>query len=248
MSGIELLNMVSDIGSMMIECGAEIYRAEETIDRITLAYGYSAEVFIIPTSLIITINSAGTPLTKAMRIKARHTNLDRVDKLNNLSRFICVQKPDAAEINRHIEAIRQRSVYGFTLKLISYYAVGGTFAIFFGGGFMDAVFAGVAAVLIILMEMAIERVRPSTFFRCVVCSLMTASLAIVVTRLGLTESFDKIIIGASMTMVPGITITNCMRDFIAGDFLAGLYTLTEAIIVAVGMAIGSVSAIAVLTV
>ena len=38
-----------------------------------------------------------------------------------------------------------------------------------------------------------------------------------------------------------------MRDFIAGDFLAGLYTMIEAILVAVGMAVGAASAIALFT-
>ena len=50
-----------------------------------------------------------------------------------------------------------------------------------------------------------------------------------------------------MTMVPGITLTNCMRDFIAGDFLAGLYTMTEALLIAIGMAVGAAAAIAALT-
>ena len=44
-----------------------------------------------------------------------------------------------------------------------------------------------------------------------------------------------------------LTLTNCMRDFIAGDFLAGLYTMTEALLVAIGMAVGAASAIGFLT-
>ena len=57
----------------------------------------------------------------------------------------------------------------------------------------------------------------------------------------------QVIIGVLMTMVPGITLTNCMRDFIAGDFLAGLYTMTEALLIAIGMAVGAAAAIAALT-
>jgi uncharacterized membrane protein YjjP (DUF1212 family) len=41
-----------------------------------------------------------------------------------------------------------------------------------------------------------------------------------------------------MTLVPGITITNCMRDFIAGDLMTGLSRLAEAILTAAGIAIG----------
>ena len=86
------------------------------------------------------------------------------------------------------------------------------------------------------------------FFESVICSVVTASLAVIISRIGLTDGFDKVIIGVSMNLVPGITLTNCMRDFIAGDFLAGMYTLVEALLVAVGMAVGAAAAIALFTI
>ena len=53
------------------------------------------------------------------------------------------------------------------------------------------------------------------------------------------NAFDKVIISSFMTLVPGVAITNCMRDFIAGDLLAGIYNLTEALLIAAGMAVGA---------
>ena len=47
-----------------------------------------------------------------------------------------------------------------------------------------------------------------------------------------------------MALVPGVALTNCMRDFISGDFISGIYTLTEAVLIAVGMAVGAGSAVA----
>ena len=77
---------------------------------------------------------------------------------------------------------------------------------------------------------------------------MISAIAVIISRCGLTDGFDKVIIGASMNLVPGIILTNCMRDFIAGDFLAGMYTLIEALLIAVGMAVGAASAIALFTI
>mgnify|MGYP002707584180 CR=1 FL=1 len=85
MDANELLTVTSSIGEMLIEYGAEIYRVEESINRIAAAYGFSGEensveVFAIPTSLIITVNDvSGLPLTRTKRITSRQTNLDRVD-------------------------------------------------------------------------------------------------------------------------------------------------------------------------
>ncbi len=246
----ELLQITSSIGSMLIEYGAEIYRVEDSIYRIAAAYGFSGgerkiEVFAIPASLIITINDGSeAPLTQTVRISSRETNLDRVDKLNNLSRFICVEKPDIKTIKRHISEIRERRIYGYPVRILSYAVVGTTFSLFFGGTPSDALFAGLISMIVFVVSKFVNKVKPSVFFQSVIGSVVIASIAVLVSRMGLTESFDKIIIGASMNLVPGVTLTNCMRDFIAGDFLAGMYTLTEALLVAVGMAVGAASAIA----
>ena len=90
MTAPELLEITAQMGSLLIKYGAEIYRVEDSINRIAAAYGFAeekkrVEVFAIPTSLIITVNEPGQiPLTQTVRITDRGTNLDRVDKINNL--------------------------------------------------------------------------------------------------------------------------------------------------------------------
>ena len=246
----DLLQITSGIGSMLIEYGAEIYRVEDSIYRIAAAYGFceddrKIEVFAIPASLIITVNDGNSaPLTQTVRISVRETNLDRVDKLNNLSRFICVTKPGTEVINRHIAEIKERKVYSYPVQLLSYAVVGATFSLFFGGNAVEAAFAGLISMLVLVVTKFTNKIKASVFFQSVIGSMVIASIAVIVSKIGLTDSFDKIIIGASMNLVPGIILTNCMRDFIAGDFLAGMYTLVEALLIAVGMAVGAASAIA----
>ena len=42
-----------------------------------------------------------------------------------------------------------------------------------------------------------------------------------------------------MNLVPGVALVTSMRDIIAGDLIAGKNSLTEAILIAVGMALGA---------
>lgn len=253
MTNKELLKITSRIGSMLIEYGAEIYRVEDSLNRIAFAYGFGTEekhmeIFAIPTLLIVTLNDGDRlPMSQTKRIVNRSTNLDRVDKLNNLSRYICTVKPDPEIIERHLDEISKRSVYGIPVQFMSFGVVGAVFALFFGGEFPDAIVAGILSVLIFFISKFVNKIKPSVFFQSVICSMVIASCAVIISRIGLTNGFDKVIIGSSMNLVPGITLTNGMRDFIAGDFLAGLYTMIEAILVAVGMAVGAASAIALFT-
>lgn len=240
MQTYELLNVATNIGYFMLEQGAEIYRVEESMKRILKAYGYNeVEVYAIPGSIIVTISDqAGRPLTKTKRILNHETNLDKVDKLNNLSRHICKSKPSYKQINAQIDAIMARKTYPASVQIISYAFIGFTFAIFFKGSIFDAIVASVIAMLIKLIQSALNKLNANNFFMTILCSGFTAFIAIFAVRFGVADNTDKVIIGALMTLVPGITLTNCMRDFIAGDFMAGLSRMVEALLIAAGIAVG----------
>jgi len=56
---------------------------------------------------------------------------------------------------------------------------------------------------------------------------------------GLTARPNDAIIGALMLFVPGLAITNSIRDTLAGDLLSGLARGIEAVFIAVAVAAGS---------
>ena len=64
-------------------------------------------------------------------------------------------------------------------------------------------------------------------------------LSLLTTQLGWTIHYDKMIIGTLMNLVPGIAITNVMRDILGGDLIAGIIKLVESLMVAAGIALGA---------
>lgn len=46
---------------------------------------------------------------------------------------------------------------------------------------------------------------------------------------------DNILIGSLMTLVPGVAITNALRDLFGGDLLSGMARTTEAILTAIAL-------------
>ena len=53
-----LLKQVIKIGGLLIECGAEIYRVEESIRRMLKAYSVeSVDVFAIPSMIMVTLET-----------------------------------------------------------------------------------------------------------------------------------------------------------------------------------------------
>lgn len=48
----------------------------------------------------------------------------------------------------------------------------------------------------------------------------------------------RIVVGALLPLVPGVALTNAVRDFITGDLLSGILRMVEAILVSAALAGG----------
>ena len=95
MNNDQLLEITTEIGWRLLQSGAEIYRVEESIKRMLAAYGFAeVDVFSIPSCIIVTVNDEnGHALTRIKRNRSSSLDFDRIDKLNNLCRHVCTERP-----------------------------------------------------------------------------------------------------------------------------------------------------------
>lgn len=243
----DILSCALDIGEHMLNSSAEVYRVEETISRICKAYGMTrVDAFAIPNCIIVTVHPAGgRPVTQTRRIVNVSTNLDRVDYLNQLSRDICRTTPEPMEVRRHISEItseRQESwLWILTANVIS--TAG--FSAFFGGSWRDVLAASFAGIVVTFLQRCFK-VRSNNVLYNVILSAVIGILAFLSVRYGLADNVDMIVIGGIMLFIPGMELTNGIRDLMWGDIFAGLSHLCEAIIIAVGIAVGAAGMVAIL--
>ena len=69
-------------------------------------------------------------------------------------------------------------------------------------------------------------------------SLVIGLLSALLVASGLGTQIDKIIIGSVMPLVPGLSITNAVRDLMAGHLLSGLSKGAEAFLTAFAIGAG----------
>ena len=89
------------IGYELAIAGAETYRVEETMRRVIEAYGTEGQAFAIPNCVAVSFVAQNTkPLTIMKRVGYHGNDLERIEKLNALSRRICAEVPELAGIER----------------------------------------------------------------------------------------------------------------------------------------------------
>ena len=86
----EALDVASLAGDILLASGAEIFRVEETIDRIARAYGVdSSDAFVLSSGIFLTAESGKKQeFARVRHIPLSAARLDKVTAVNQLSREI----------------------------------------------------------------------------------------------------------------------------------------------------------------
>ncbi|QRN86676.1 threonine/serine exporter family protein [Clostridia bacterium] len=235
-----MLAQLLDIGERMLISGAEVNRVEETISRMVKAYGvYRVDVFTITSSIVVTVTTElGEMLSQTRRILTYETNLDKLRKLNQLARSVVADCPASSDIAKQLHEIQETELYPSWLKLIIYGLIAGSFCIFFGGTIEDGLVAALIGIVLKLSISLLSKVERNTVMVHVLSPFLIGSLAIGLNRIGLGDQIEMILIGNIMLLIPGLSLTNSIRDIISGDTMAGILRMSEAVLVSLSIAIG----------
>lgn len=240
-----LLELATNLGYYLAMSGAETYRVEESIVRVLGAYGYEAEAFAIPNCLTVSmISPDGTPMTRMRRIGIHGNDLDAVERYSNLSRRICADPPEPQVAMDWLCQTKANCLhFRWWGNACGYFFGAFGFCFFYGGDPADAVGSGLCGLLIFAIDLWMDRLRSTQFFRTIFSAFFSAILAYSLHGFGLIQSADAAIIGALMLLVPGLLFTNAMRDIMYGDTNSGINRIVQVLLIAVAIALGTAGAL-----
>lgn len=244
----DLLNMGTELGYQLMYSGAEIYRVEESVYRLLTAYGLQAQVFAIPNCLIVSVNTpTGHPITQMKRIPAHGTDIELLERCNDLCRRLCQEVPPLEEAKALVDALGKEShVYPGWVFLLGYAAASAFFAAFFGGDLLDSIYAGVCGLAVgIWLRYVGNLFRLNGFIQTLFGAAIASLIALLLVDLTPGQNLDAITIGTLMVLVPGRALTNAMWEIMAGDIISGVNRTAEALLTAAAIALGVVVALSI---
>ncbi len=235
-----LLNLALDIGEIMISCGAETHRVEDTIERIlSVDKSSMPESFVTPTGLFAGVQGGLTgSRTKFKRVAQRSINLEKIKRANSLSREFVEGKITLEEAFREVEKIHKMPEFPYLLIVLSHGIVSACFTLLFNGPVRDGCAAFLIGCTWGLVRNVLIKYNVSDFLVTLFGSILITFLSVLLFVLGLEVNYDNAIIGALMLLVPGVAITNAIRDILGGDYISGSARIVESAITGVAIATG----------
>lgn len=238
-----LVEYTLNIGRKMMECGAEAWRAENTMARILRAYGLEVQdAHALASQTVVTVkNEAGSHYTSSCMVlpDKTGTNLQRLEDINAAARYICDRVPPLKDLPRILEHSGPRWSWS---ELAGYLLGSGAFAVFFGGTLLDGAITAVIGFFIYCMEQFRRVHRQHRTIYTVIACFLSGLLARAVFGMGWGLDLDKIVIGTIMIFIPGLSLVNGVRELFYTDILTGIYRMTEAVLGAGAIALGYAAA------
>lgn len=235
------VELLMRVGVNMLSCGGEVKRVEETLERMGKAYGaLAAHVFVITSSINVTLELDGeNAVTRIRRVHGSGTDFTMLEELNTLSRKYCAGKLSLEDVEKTLDRLENEKMPVLQVYLGSIIAAS-SFVFFFGGNVLDALIGSAAACIVAYLQLHLEPLCKNKFsFNILTAVIIGFSICIVTRMMNISYIHrNEIISGTIMLLVPGIAITNSIRDLMVGDTLAGFLRLVEAIVWAGALAIG----------
>ncbi len=233
-----------EIGEHIQRSGGEIGRVEDTIKRICRAYGaIHVDAFALTSIIILSVNFGERTVTRTRRIsKGGTNNFSKLANLNQLSREVCATCPSKDEVIERMQGISERTKHSVPLFLMAHVLTALGFCMYFGGNLVEAVFAGVIALLMYFLHKLISGPHMNVIMaKLIICffgGVSTILITFLGNKAGLDLHADLIMIGTIMNVIPGVAFTNSLRDLLGGDLMTGILRFSEVLIDTVAIAGG----------
>ncbi len=236
-----LLKVIKLSAQIIIENGGEIYRAEETIRFIGKAFEVQEiESIATPTGFYITISINGEDTnTLVKRICKRSIDLQKINDVNNISRKLSQHSITLNEALMELENINKRTDLEIKHAILYTGLCSAFFTVLFGGQILEFFTALFTGIIVSLVSKRLENIHSYCFFSSFFSGLIIAFIAISTTYLTKMDNYNNIIVGCMMPLLPGLAMTNAIRDTIRGDLISGIARAAEALLVASSLAAGT---------
>lgn len=227
-------------GETMLIAGAETYRVEDTILRIIKTSGFQhCDVFVIPTSITVTLEDwRYETISLTRRIGEKQTNLGNIARVNEISRQYCSGSLPLKAAFRELEHM-EPTTYPDWLIHLSMIVTAACFALTLGAGPWEFAVAAWNGIYFILSRIINRKLHLNSFvFNMFASFFMAFTSMLVKNTIYPPLLLEPLIAGSIMALLPGVAMTNGIRDTLEGDYVSGSARMIEAFVIAASLALG----------
>ena len=236
-----VLELSMEIGQILLQSGAEIFRVEDTMRRFCRHFNVDdCSLFVLGNGIFTSWGASNSrTFAKVRHIPMKGARLDKVVAINQLSREISEGKYESIDdVERRVQEIKAIPPLPNWAMYLASAVASASFCALFGGNVRDIVSAFIAGLLVYIFILQFGAPHISKMFTNICGGAVSTAVCLAAYHLGLGENLSPMISGAILPLVPGVAFTNGIRDIGDGDYLSGTVRLLDAMWTFLCIAIG----------
>ncbi len=246
MEAKKVADIATSAGEILLSNGAEAYRVEETIKKICGSYGFNGECISTSTGIFISISDAeGEFVTSVKRINQRRVDLYRVELINSFSRGLSENPLSYEEAKSRLKEIYNAPNFSLGIRLLASGFTAFSYTLFFNGGILDAMVSLFISFGIYLLLEYISKIGSFQFLEYYLSGFIIGAVSLGISTVFPGINKDNVITGAIIVLLPGVALTNGIKDLLYGDYVSGVAKFGEAMLIIVAMGVGIVTALSI---
>ena len=244
----QVTEIALNVGRIILQSGGTANRVELMMRKVCTGFGYpETESFVTPTGIFISVKDSEHEVsTSIKRIDNRRIDLGKITRVSRLVNCLSEKKcpdilksSDLAEFKQELDIIDREITWPGWLSNLCGGATSGFFCLLFGGSWAEF---GIAVLIGVIVSYGMKYLVRLSFNNFLLNAMAAALIVLLAKTIDLYVpyiSLDNIIIGGIMLLVPGLSITNAIRDTMSGDLVSGSARALEAVFITIGIVAGS---------
>ncbi len=240
------IGFVIELARRLHQYGAAAPRLEQAIGLVAQKLRLECEALSTPTSVVLSFARRGDELaeyTQVLRMAPGDVNLARLCRADEIADRVIDGSLAPRDGLERLRALgRPLSRPALTAIVCSYGLAAASVAVLFNTAWVDALVAGVLGVLIGLIGIAGYRRPRLAAASEAIAALIATFIATAISAWIVPLALKQVVISALIILVPGMTLTNAVRELSSQHLVSGVARVAGAIATLLKLTFGTVAA------
>lgn len=234
-----VLNLLTEIGEMMITSGAHTARIIRNLERIAKGLGYHCELVLTYTGIVISVYKENKlkAHTLARTVKAKGLNFETISEISILSWDVLENKISISEIKSILKKIKEKKVYSnLQLYILAPFA-SVALCMLFDGDWLQSLIVYISTLCGYFARRTLMLKHHNHIFAFFIGATIS-TLIIHFSGIFFNIQVKEALVVSVLYLIPGAVMINSFIDYLEGYFESGtarfIYSLMIVLMIAFG--------------
>ncbi len=218
----KVLELLTEIGEIMITSGAHTARIMRNLERIAIGLGYHCELVLTYTGIVISVykNNKFKTHTLARTVRDKGTNFETISEISILSWNVLENKISIAEIKSTLAQIKLRKVYSNLQLYLLAPMASVALCMLFDGDWIQALIVYIATLTGLYVKKMLVLKHYNHLWGFFISSVLS-TLIIYFSRVLFNIQIEQALIVSILYLIPGVAMINSFIDYLEGYYESG---------------------------